>query len=1605
MALIRRSWLISQAWLPALVLLTLLTTAMPAATFVVNSTADRKDAVAYDGTAHTGEILPSGQPEVTLRSAIEAANDTLAHDTIAFDIEGGGPHLIEPLSPLPEIIAPVLIDGWSEPDAEPFERGEAGPFQMAIVLSGRFAGRDSSNGLVLKNTIGSEIRGLVIHSWQEAVGNDALHGHGIVIDGGRDNKVRGCFIGLDETGANARPNEGVGILIDFGAMDTTVGGLDVQDANVISSNTFAGITVAQDSSGTFIRGNYIGPDAEGDNGFAGQGYGVYYNANAAYGNSIGAEQADSGNVISGNVIAGILITNNARYLSVMGNIIGLDAENDLPLPNREGIAISAGAKDISIGHKTVQNVISGNAGSGILFFGDGENADGTPLTPDGRVERVQVINNIIGLDSEGLEARPNERGVKLRDIRGVVLGEFLEAPNVIAGNTTDGIVIDENSNENQVVRTLVGLRSGDLMAVPNGRDGIAIAGSDNVVGGTNDLGNKIAGNGRHGIYLHGSEATGNTISGNLIGTHDGTNARANQGSGIVLDGASENHIGRRLPSGSDPVGTGYNIISGNTVNGILLQNQADKNSIVGNLIGVAADQATALPNAFGIVIQASSENTIGQSPFETQGNLISGNTYTGIQILGTSAHWAQKNIVVCNYIGTDSGGSFALPNGSAGIDLGEYSKENHIGGSEAEGNLISGNTGYGMDVSSLNGTNREQVIQGNRIGTTVDGTGPLPNGKAGIHLENTTQNWIGVRLVDDGNTIRLEGAGNLISGNTEAGIHLGELADENFVWGNAIGTAANGLESLSNGEEGILIEAGNRNQVGDATRSEAWNTISGNLSAGVRVKGLDPLLAVDNVISGNRIGTNRLTNAALDNAHGVIVEGGATGTEIGTPLFIGEGPANVISGNAFDGLHLLAEAGPSLIRNNYIGTDMSGTVSIPNERHGINLLGASQQMIGGKNEAGKRAGNLVSRQSVGEILLGNANNNTLLGNIVGLAADPKDTLTTPPDSTQAYFGVWVYRGQNNAIGDGTTEGANTFGDIDIGLRISGDIAADNQVQGNYFGITTVGSYTRGCRVGISTTGANTLIQGNRFGDGDEVDIGLQHASVAGSQILGNRLNESPSGDYAASKVGIYVDEGSSIIIGGAATSEHNQIARRREHGIVVQGDSSQGIDIRGNEIHDNGLPGQTGLGIDLGYDGVDTTDPYDTDTGPNTRLNAPVLLAATGSFTNGRILYALPGHLTGDRILRLYTNYNADNSGYGEGQSYIGEVTLSAGNGNAQWLTLPFAVPGYTRLSATATDSNGNTSEFSNTILTFDDVDTDNDSVADGLEDSGLSGWDANGDGTPDREQCHVAGTRTANGRTVLLISDPSVCIQSFVTHGLPGGTPLPSGTNLPVGRFAFTLGGVATGSTATVEIRLSDTITATRYDRWDGAWSAFPDNGTQGAILNLPNRSIVLRIEDGGLGDNDGLANGSIQHEGALVRVGNLPPVLQDRTYFATENFPLQIGNPGVLSGASDPDGDPLHAVVLDAPAHGTVALQPAGGFVFTPEPDWSGSDSFTVRAWDGTAWSAAATITLTVNPQVIYNTPPVLAAQTYNTFQDQDLIVDLPGILASATDANNDP
>jgi VCBS repeat-containing protein len=181
-----------------------------------------------------------------------------------------------------------------------------------------------------------------------------------------------------------------------------------------------------------------------------------------------------------------------------------------------------------------------------------------------------------------------------------------------------------------------------------------------------------------------------------------------------------------------------------------------------------------------------------------------------------------------------------------------------------------------------------------------------------------------------------------------------------------------------------------------------------------------------------------------------------------------------------------------------------------------------------------------------------------------------------------------------------------------------------------------------------------------------------------------------------------------------------------------------------------------------------------------------------------------------------------------------------------------------------------------------------------------------------------------------------------------PYAYPVPNATSNPLRALVFD-----TTAISQVRYRLDGASTWLPMTRvaanpalWEGAWDASGlaagDHTIEVQAVGSTTRSHTITV--------------------AVTGATNRPPVAQSDSYSTPQDTPLQITAPGVLGNDSDPDGDALTVQLASPPAHGALTLNADGSFVYTPTAGYSGADSFTYVAWDGTMASTPATVTIAV-------------------------------------------
>lgn len=401
-----------------------------------------------------------------------------------------------------------------------------------------------------------------------------------------------------------------------------------------------------------------------------------------------------------------------------------------------------------------------------------------------------------------------------------------------------------------------------------------------------------------------------------------------------------------------------------------------------------------------------------------------------------------------------------------------------------------------------------------------------------------------------------------------------------------------------------------------------------------------------------------LDGADAGSAHGLVIKGGLSTIR-----------GLIIHGFDGQGIYVLSDG--NTIQGNYIGVDIAGASAVSNRGVGVWVDG-SDNLIGG---TGAGEGNVISGNGIPDYpysiqlaIWGTsaaASNNVVQGNLIGTDASGMNSV--------GEFGQGITiqgLATHNLVG-GVEPGAGNVlsGNRVHGVGIGGPDATQNVVQGNLIGTTITGTAALANGDGVvidspnNTVGGTTATARNIISGNTSSGLWIRSPGATGNVVQGNA---------------IWNNSGAGVVVAAASNNRLTQ-----------------------NEIHNN-----DGIGIDLGEDGVSQNDQGDVDDGPNQGQNFPVIaLAVPGD--NTRVAGTLSSRPNTTYHLEFYANAASDASGYGEGQRYLGsfdvttDATGIAAFDNADSLAASLLGEWIT---STATDADGNTSEFSLAVLAGGDI-------------------------------------------------------------------------------------------------------------------------------------------------------------------------------------------------------------------------------------------------------------------------------------------------------------
>lgn len=1207
----------------------------------------------------------------------------------------------------------VLVNGASNNIIGGTDAIEGNTIGNLSVGIGFFGGAGSNR--VLNNKIGTN-----------AAGNTSMPNEvGVLINGGNSNKigeagdgnlisgnlygveiynasatfVRGNNIGTDASGTAAIPNY-IGVVIEF-AGNNKVGDVTTADGNLISGNEAYGVALFSNTANNLIAGNRIGTKANGNEELGNGAYGIIISEGA------NANTIDN-NVIGGHTLAlqagGIVITSDAGTANRMiDNHIGVVRGGTNGIPNNTGIKIFADGQ--IVGEQGHPNLICNSEEAGVVIAGNS--------STDATGNFVQY--NDIGTDGT--------QSIGEQTIGVVVAGASANTVqfNIISNNEA-GVAIVDGSSENTVNNNKIGTAANGITPLPN-LLGVTIEASqnntikDNLVSGNENgisIGDSAEITSSKGVLLRATigrlspsgtstYATGNKLSGNIVGLNADQSAPVLSGVGIwVGQNARANFVG--TTDGN------RNVIAGNSSYGVVVGTFASNppedvrprdNKVQRNLIGISENEVT-FPNSVGVVLSQTSGNTIGGLTDDLQ-NVIAASTLDGIAV-GNGSNY---NILSYNRIGVVGPSQFHA--NSPGRTIGGASPGNLGSGIKITGraiantirnNIIGNNGRHGIEIESPEAPAAEDeptLITGNNIGVMADqvgsGIADIGNILSGISIKNTTNVQIGAAGEINANVIgKNREHGIKIVGNPTSGAALPQKGIK--AMNNLLGMIRNDQDeplAAGNAFNGLYAQNFTGLEVGGDV-AELANKIVAKGRAGLLFKLVNPTaehpIAVR--VRGNSIGAiaDALGNITshLGNLAGGIETEDSSAVEIGS---VDETvPPNLVASNLSFGFKAKGMRAATLVRNMFI----------KNQGPGVHLYQSTEMSVIGNG--------------IGLALGADIANSGNIGDGVLIEESPGNTIGGTEVETFNKIGKQL---QNAAIhylnthpGPGVPNGGDVKGNL-LGGRTTafgGTVArASNKVAvliENSSSVTIGGLEPEAANSVVASAGPGVKLKGagTRF-------VSLIN-NVIGAVADHHGTSTDPMGN---DEDGVIFEDGASDnTVGGdgaqlrsvkqlGTSTPGNTITANGRNGILLAPSAGNNNRLGGNNIF-----GNVRYGIDLGNDGVSPNDPLDADSGPNNLQNYPEIMSTqvvnNDLIVNFRLDSAPENSAYGmNGIFIEFFKANAS----GEGERFIGSTRYTLGDYNSlipgiKTVNLgdlaTLGINGTDALTSTATDANGNTSEF-----------------------------------------------------------------------------------------------------------------------------------------------------------------------------------------------------------------------------------------------------------------------------------------------------------------------
>jgi uncharacterized repeat protein (TIGR01451 family) len=1023
--------------------------------------------------------------------------------------------------------------------------------------------------------------------------------------------IEGNFIGTDATGTVAVPNAGPGVSI-FASGKNTIGGAAPGAGNTISGNANTGIVIdGNGSQGELIQGNSIGTDVTGTAPLGNIGAGVLIGANAVLGpsaliagNVIAFNQAASAPETGAGVdILGQFATGNSVVSnSIFGNQgLGIDLGGDGVTPNHAGVAQGP---NLFQNFPVIQSVTAGLTST---------NVTGALDSDPGAIFTIQFFSNTAADPSGHGQGQTflGQTQVTTDPVTGhatftatlpaIATGQLAISATATsaAGNTsefsqdfvvpslpdlslTDAVTPNPVLNGQLLTYTLniqnvgVGTATGAVLTdtLPSGVTFVSGTGPGSVtsVGGvvTASIGTLTRGASATVTITARANATGTFTDAAKVSENETDSNPANNSASapVTINPAAD--LAVSLAANPSPVGVGTTLtyVLTLTNNG---PNDAPAASVTDILPasvsfvsstpsqGLTSISVRTVSAVFGLV-RAGAHATLTIVVVPTQTGTIT-DTASVVPVNANPADPNPENNIATNNV---------LVLAPTGITLGITADADPAPVATDFTYTLTIHNGGRVPAAQFNVLDQLPAIVSFVSASASQGT--VSNGPSGVVADLGTLNPGQSATISI--VVHVNGAGTLVNSATASALINGQLvpvatdslttqAIYTFV---VLNTNDSGFGSL-------------RQAILNANADPGPNTITFDIGPDFPTRSIAPASPLPLVTQPVVIDAKSQPGYAGSPL--VELDGANAGAGVSGLVLIGGGSAvRGLAINRFGGAGIaIADAPgappnteiPDAVQANFIGTDRSGTVALPNDGGGIVIVGSNPNEIGGTVTGD---GNLISGNQFANVFVaGPATGNIIAGNLIGPVISG-----TKPLSTSA-SGILISSSRANTIG-----GANVVSGNSVGIMILGLASVGNQVVGNRVGTDPSGEMAVGnTAVGIfiqapENTISNNVISANL--------VGLRlYSSVAGANtVAGNFIGTDATGVRALGNQtdGVFIDHASANIIGGQDPSARNVISGNRFDGVQIFGVPS-GNFVLGNFI---GLNAAGTGALPNGADGV-----------------------------------------------------------------------------------------------------------------------------------------------------------------------------------------------------------------------------------------------------------------------------------------------------------------------------------------------------------------------------------------------------------------------------------